>query len=852
MIVAIRDFVVKALASPSPEMPATRRLGTAAVVIGAVAAGAWIFAFKMQSFLGLATTSDLYDFVQLSTSWLHGRFLHDNYFGNALATHTFLFCPILGILAFPLGATGLLLAVGIAVAFSVVALVKILRLFAVPTGVAWAYAMAATMMPLSVHLYADDVYGFHVELLAPVLALWLTYFLLKRRWLGSVALAVALLTIKEDSPLIAMTVAATVLCEDIVRTFGSRAPRNWRRTWNRPAIGVILLSGVALPLLLYLLKSQPVTGYSDGSFQRLHPVNSATIAGGASLISYVAGHAGAWLHSPTVRRWLAMSLPATFGLILLRPHLLIFGVVTTLISWLMQDDLLMPYRFAQSLAFYQVVACLAFASAVRIIRDFRRSGLPGVVTSVLVTIAIGVGVARGLWSQLRIAPKTTEVYRLAPTLAINPADRRKADLLFAIYRRESRRDDPVIASDYLFRYADDRNLFWYNRLRSCPKPMWILWDQKAIPLSALWAFLKTDVGTDRSSYTLLGQAGRFLLYRVKPGEETTRMQVPGPTTVDGELYGQISMKVQLAARRAGMSEPILSLGSPGNGDLFFVRYLNEHQLELGMESVGASVHLAQPVEYEPGRVYELELFSGSLLPPKESGAEDAAAQARRLYCQNLVSIRWDGREVLNTLAPAHAVRPNEVYTGYNFVRSGSAISVFTGEITDVHRGGYPESGSNGNLGAVRMVVALPPAAAGVPEPLVVIGEAGQAVLGYVRVLPDDRIKVGAEFWGVGAYESEPVSASSTQPVEIVFSFPALYPPTGDPRWGDVPRGSQEQMRTQLKITVNGAVALRQTVAAPLPRWSLIHFGENPVGGSLVSAAFTGRLLLVSRLPLSNQ
>ena len=90
---------------------------------------------------------------------------------------------------------------------------------------------------------------------------------------------------------------------------------------------------------------------------------------------------------------------------------------------------------------------------------------------------------------------------------------------------------------------------------------------------------------------------------------------------------------------------------------------------------------------------------------------------------------------------------------------------------------------------------------------------------------------------------------STKPVEVVFSFPALFPPVGDARWGGVPRDRQSKLRSSLRITVDGAVVLERAVATPVPNASVIAFGQNPAGGSLVSSVFTGRLLLVARQPL---
>jgi hypothetical protein len=158
--------------------------------------------------------------------------------------------------------------------------------------------------------------------------------------------------------------------------------------------------------------------------------------------------------------------------------------------------------------------------------------------------------------------------------------------------------------------------------------------------------------------------------------------------------------------------------------------------------------------------------------------------------------------------------------------------------------------SDGGYGAVRMLVRLPGYSSGAPEPMVVIGKPGEANLGYVRVLPEGRFKVGAEFWGVGAYESEELSAPTGQPVEIVFSFPAFFPPPGSFRSKGVLRTVQEARRQRLQIKVDGRLVLEREVNAPLPGRLDIYYGRNPVGGSLVYPVFTGEVLQATRLPLA--
>jgi hypothetical protein len=845
----LRKVIVTLLTSPEPaEPPPARRMETVAMIAAAAAVGGWIFAFHLRRFYGLGTFSDLYVYVQLATSWLGGRFLQDNYFGNYLTVHTYFLCPLLAIFVYPFGAPGLLFLLGLAAGSGVVAVVKILRLFGVPGRLALAAALLLTLMPLSLQVYQVDHYGFQIELLVPGLALWLAYFLLRKRWIGSLAVGLALQALKEDALLLIFPVTVAVLCEDLFRTFGAGGPGRWRRAWNGPAVTMCLLSLLVTPLLLAIIKSQPTQVYANlTGFQK---TGMASVSGMDSLFSFLVHNVGNWLGSPTVAKWLVALLAGTFGLVVLRPHLLVLGLTTTLTAWLVHGDLLWAPRFAPALAFFQVIGCLAFASIFRLWRTQR-----GEAGSDARPIRIGAGVLllvllAGLYQQHRLAPLTGEIYRLVPSLDISPADRQKADALFAQYRREGRAEEPVIASEYLFRYVHDRNFYWYTRLRDRPQPAWILWDQQASPLSVLLLHLKTDAGRDLSDYELVGQAERFLLYRAWHGRKAA--PAPEPMLVAGEPQGQIRLKIQPAPGRAGTSEPILSLGAAGRGELFFVHYLSERQLVLGMDSVGLSVQLSGPIDYEPGREYELELFCGSLLPPAAGSPAGAPTAIERLSYQNFVRIAWEGREVLNTLAPPHALHPGEVYAGYNFVRSGSAISAFSGKITEVRRGGYPPLAGGGVqvFGAVHLVVQLPESAAGVAEPLVVVGVTGNATLGYVRLLPEGKIQVGADFWSIGAYQSEPMPVDRAKPVEIIYSFPVFYPPVGDPRWGGVPAAMQEKLRAWLQISVNGAVVVDRKVVAPIPLQPMMAYGKNPAGGSVVTAEFTGKVLQVSHEPLA--
>jgi hypothetical protein len=267
--------------------------------------------------------------------------------------------------------------------------------------------------------------------------------------------------------------------------------------------------------------------------------------------------------------------------------------------------------------------------------------------------------------------------------------------------------------------------------------------------------------------------------------------------------------------------------------------------------MGERIRQSDPIDYDPSQTYALEFFSGSLLAPAGNAPLDSASAKRRADLQNLAEIRWNDREILRTQAMPHTVVPSEVHAGRTEMKADGVLAGFAGEISDVSRGGYPLSPDfDSSVGSLLMKVELPSATEGIPEPLLVVGHPGEAYLGYVRVLPGKRIRVGLEIWGVGSYESEPVPASSDQPVEIVFDLPALFPPRADARWGAVPIEAQTAAQSRFRIRVDGAVVLDRNLASRIPRLDSLHLGENPIGGSLVSSLFTGKILQRGRLPLS--
>jgi hypothetical protein len=176
-------------------------------------------------------------------------------------------------------------------------------------------------------------------------------------------------------------------------------------------------------------------------------------------------------------------------------------------------------------------------------------------------------------------------------------------------------------------------------------------------------------------------------------------------------------------------------------------------------------------------------------------------------------------------------------------------------VTFIHRHHYGShwhlhSAQATSFGPVSLKLKLPGTAGRIPEPILVCGNPGRASLVYIRLLRNARAKVGVEFWGLGAYESDEFalpSASAT--IVLTCSLPALFPAKGSGWWKATPAAEQERLRHEYSLGVDGVVRLKGSVEYLQPDDSPIYFGVNPIGGSLVSERFTGSIL---NPPATNQ
>jgi hypothetical protein len=324
-----------------------------------------------------------------------------------------------------------------------------------------------------------------------------------------------------------------------------------------------------------------------------------------------------------------------------------------------------------------------------------------------------------------------------------------------------------------------------------------------------------------------------------------RMGVTDAERLRGDSYGLVSLSVALPGGRTGSSEPLLSVGPKGNGDLFFVNYVTPSRAVLGYMNMGQRLVRSEPFDYIPGRPVALKLFCGALMPAGEGETSGLRPEVAQNFRQAAFASA-DGRVLIDQLVARHLALPGEVFVGVNVVEADCAGDAFHGAILAASRGGWPpeprDIGTGSKYGPIHLKVAMPPASNGTAEPLTVAGVPGHAVLGYVRIFPDGTMCFGIEVWGVGFFEGKPMNIAHESPIDVDYSFGSLFPGVGLQGWGELPAARQEELKHTVRIVANGAVALELQQDTPDLDGLPVYYGRNPVGGSLVNAGFSGHVL----------
>lgn len=171
------------------------------------------------------------------------------------------------------------------------------------------------------------------------------------------------------------------------------------------------------------------------------------------------------------------------------------------------------------------------------------------------------------------------------------------------------------------------------------------------------------------------------LGRVFTGEILRARRVP---VLPSDPFGAVRLFLKLPPPKPGVSEPLLTTGVAGRGDLLRIVYVDADHLRVVHDRWGTGGSSSPDVPVNYGDPHRIEISLGSLYPdgPWTAGiAAEALAQARRR-----VVVKLDSIPILDVAEGSYPAPPETVTIGANGIGASLVNPAFTGTIAKALRG----------------------------------------------------------------------------------------------------------------------------------------------------------------------
>ena len=295
--------------------------------------------------------------------------------------------------------------------------------------------------------------------------------------------------------------------------------------------------------------------------------------------------------------------------------------------------------------------------------------------------------------------------------------------------------------------------------------------------------------------------------------------VPPP---DGTAAGPLRLLLRFPTDRPGQSEPLVTTGSTGRGDVLLVTYDAPNRIHFAHDHWGHPLATSAPVECEPGRVHVVDLWMDSLAAHGQPAPAWVGTASGPGAARPDIAVRLDGRVVWSQADRFYASTPAQVTPTQNLIGSTSCSPGFTGAVEGWCRLGD----TRGAAGPEELVLQFPDYDATRTEVVLSCGRGAQAARLLVRYQsPQVRL--------VLAQAGMPDVASAPLAVDPGVDHLLTFDPTANP----------------LVLRLDGRELLR---AAPAGAWAAFPvdcwLGDNPPGERGPGEEFSGRIYRLRRLP----
>jgi len=148
--------------------------------------------------------------------------------------------------------------------------------------------------------------------------------------------------------------------------------------------------------------------------------------------------------------------------------------------------------------------------------------------------------------------------------------------------------------------------------------------------------------------------------------------------------GPLVISLEFPTGQAGVSEPLVSSGSAGRGDILIVNYVDSNHVTFSLDHWAYGGPTSGPVEIRPGAHQKLEVSFGSFFPA--SGRPAAFPASRWAAAAGKLEVDLDGRRVFEAGAAFYDAPSGTVVVGRNQIGSTRCVSNFSGRIITHLRG----------------------------------------------------------------------------------------------------------------------------------------------------------------------
>lgn len=281
----------------------------------------------------------------------------------------------------------------------------------------------------------------------------------------------------------------------------------------------------------------------------------------------------------------------------------------------------------------------------------------------------------------------------------------------------------------------------------------------------------------------------------------------GGTASRGYPAGLIALTLRFPESPFGLlPEPILSTGQYGRGDLLLAEFVDAGHIRFVHDHPGGGGRYSPVLPLDRSRPHRLLVCLGSFFPA-------GSPLSSRLF------VMWDDTVALHTATEFHAVPPDQIDIGHNFIGANTAVTQLSADIIGFERIVLPgpDTLTAGPPGMFRLRLQL---AADRPapyvEPLVSSGVPPQTDLLFLRSEGAGMFRIGHDHAGGSALLSEPFPLDALKPVDLVVGLGSLMLP-------DSPA------RHTLFVSCNDEVLFNRRAAFHPSKPADIRLGESPAG-----------------------